>query len=760
MDAETKLNNGWAFSDPTPSEPPVDTLSDAGKSVAAQGTLGISDVLGIPAGISKVLNSGVDWVARKGMDAANHFGANINPDEIFADRDRAMMEGLSPEGQRAVLEGRAIPALGGTLPTGEVVEETVKGILPYTGYEAKTDLGKAAGTAARFATGNALMGPMRAPAVIARTAEGVTAGAGSEVAGQWAEANMPEYETWARFAGSLAVPGAIKKSGAMLKPWVMPKAFADETAMKLLAEDIRKGKSRMSVADINAAIENGATPSIIDMAGPKTRAWLGEHYGLSNEMIDQVAELNQMIAERAPQATGNVRSTIQSRFPGIDAADIDAQVIAAQEAERKRLYDLTKNVPAAHAVWNAKLADLAKDGPVAAAMQKVNKDFLDGNISPDWGVNIPTGGLPPNLQYWDAVKKRLDDVINNTKPGGINNSADTSMYEAATAAKRKLMTELDAMVPEYAGARDSHSELLGLRAAPEVGEAFGKVSTSGEANEIMGVYNKYTPEQKELFKRGLVRSFYDKLGKPGATTSSLIKSMTSNAMKDRYKAVLGADDYNALIGRLTAEDLMSKAAAIQERRGRPFLTTESAKSAAILAAGQAATFYTTGGIDAFSLPSIISGVVAGGGVLKDVAFNYAEKRVAPRVAELMASNKPEDIKRLGEMISNNPDVGSLVSKIGKGLTTYPLRYAQSKATSSPGAGWNFTEPASQNYDVVPNGLATGGRAARKSGGRVRGNPISAEVKRVRALLSQKTASMLSMPDDAVATALKIAKGKQ
>lgn len=52
---------------------------------------------------------------------------------------------------------------------------------------------------------------------------------------------------------------------------------------------------------------------------------------------------------------------------------------------------------------------------------------------------------------------------------------------------------------------------------------------------------------------------------------------------------------------------------------------------------------------------------------------------------------------------------------------------------------------------------SGGRVGRKSGGRVKTNPISAEVKRVRTLLSQKTASMLSIPDDAIATALHIAK---
>lgn len=56
-----------------------------------------------------------------------------------------------------------------------------------------------------------------------------------------------------------------------------------------------------------------------------------------------------------------------------------------------------------------------------------------------------------------------------------------------------------------------------------------------------------------------------------------------------------------------------------------------------------------------------------------------------------------------------------------------------------------------------NEQSNGGRVARKSGGRTVGNSISNEVKRVRALLSEKTASMLSVPDDAIATALHLAK---
>lgn len=81
-----------------------------------------------------------------------------------------------------------------------------------------------------------------------------------------------------------------------------------------------------------------------------------------------------------------------------------------------------------------------------------------------------------------------------------------------------------------------------------------------------------------------------------------------------------------------------------------------------------------------------------------------------------------------------------------------LDIAEPDATGE-GQQMPFMEDAQGNqYDI-------NGRKQRKSGGRIKGNPISAEVRKVRALLSEKTASMLSLPDDAVATALHIAKGK-
>jgi Skp family chaperone for outer membrane proteins len=86
--------------------------------------------------------------------------------------------------------------------------------------------------------------------------------------------------------------------------------------------------------------------------------------------------------------------------------------------------------------------------------------------------------------------------------------------------------------------------------------------------------------------------------------------------------------------------------------------------------------------------------------------------------------------------------------------------ARTRAALSSSAAAQQSAPT--EIDIPGGGLPvdqnTGGRVERKSGGRIN-SPICSEVRQVRALLSEKTASMLSMPDDAVATALHIAKGK-
>lgn len=100
-----------------------------------------------------------------------------------------------------------------------------------------------------------------------------------------------------------------------------------------------------------------------------------------------------------------------------------------------------------------------------------------------------------------------------------------------------------------------------------------------------------------------------------------------------------------------------------------------------------------------------------------------------------------------------------VSPVSSAAKTGAIRAAplttniqNSGAPQTWNSDWTLSDPGA-------DGQANGGRVERKSGGRTSTNPISAEVNRVRILLRNKTQHMLSVPDDAVATALNMAKNR-
>lgn len=165
--------------------------------------------------------------------------------------------------------------------------------------------------------------------------------------------------------------------------------------------------------------------------------------------------------------------------------------------------------------------------------------------------------------------------------------------------------------------------------------------------------------------------------------------------------------------------------------------------------------------------SLLPTIVAGGGYaassMLPAAAIVGSATGAKYAGRLMAEKSGRDLSALArtgraeQAIAREADkIAKEQSRIRAGLTagaaTRPAREELVPLEIEiPGGDLPVSaaeEPAQQ---------ASGGRIARKSGGRTTGNPISAEVKRVRALLSEKTASMLSVPDDAIATALHIAK---
>ena len=749
-------------------EQPVSTLEDVGRSAAGRATKeAIAPIVGAAGAVGSGLQEGVMYFGGKGMDVANYFGADIPKEQILSNVRRGLLEGLTPDERKAVEEGRAVRSLEmGTQPTIKGATESLQEALPYTAYEPKTTAGKFAGEAAGLAAAMAegpLTGPLggeRIAASLARAGKealtGNVAGLGSEAAGEWAQNVAPEYEGWARLAGAIATPlagqgvvSAASKGAKLLKPFEIAGVDIDNATAKLLAEDLRSGKANMTIEQINTAVDNGSAPSLIDMAGPKTKAYLQAKYNLTPEIQSEMATLNDLINNRANQSRANVAGFIEQEMPQIGSMNVEDLANAAAKQETRDAYKLSQTVPNAASIWSPELADLVKnDGWVRQAMIDVNKSIKGQRMN-----EFNADAVAKNLPYWDLVKKRLDDYNTSMKPSPFNVTPNLAGDVNVSAAKRNLVSILDDAVPEYALARGAHQEAIGVRSAPEAGGKFLSLRKTPDLEKFMGVYEKYNPEQQELFKRGLVRGMYDKLSAQSGNIDGFIKDLTGVKGQKYYSKILGPE-YDSILGKAVSENLISKTKAITEASRNDAIKGKLAEALKIGGGGGAGYAVS----HALGLPAeAVIGTALGFGILaKDVVLNYAEQKLAPEIVKLLQSQDPDDIARLGKLIKDNADAASVANKASDYLSRIPMQYAvtnrQKQTEQKNPEDYDFTFQAP---DQISTGQASGGRIERKAGGRIR-NSISAEVKRTRELLSHKTASMLSIPDDAIVTALQLA----
>ena len=779
-------DNYWSL---VPAPAPVDTGEDVRRSIAAQGTLGVTaDVPGMIGGITQGVQQGARWLGEKAfIDLPNLLGADLNKEQIRADIDyglkKAQEAELSPSEVKDVEEGRRVYApMTGTYATPQYYEEKTKEILPYTQYEAVTPEGKLAGSASRFATGAAATAPFLGPgsstnllrqgeSTIARAAAkpvtgtlmrsgeeallGGISGLGSEAAGEWAKENAPEYEGWARFAGSMVAPAGAKATFETVKPWVMPKVFADDTALKLLAEDFKDGTSAMTPEQLNKAIEDGLEPTVFDLAGPKTREWLEKNYKISSETMKNVTDLNNILEGRPEATRTKMRDYMEETF-GKDLATFKKEELltSAKEAENNAVWASSRANPAAASLKLPELNKLRKNnGTLKQAFDQVVQNSKQKLYPSKYGVN-PT---VQNLSFWQQVKTELDDTIRKSKPNKVTGTGDTALYNAALDAKENLLKILDDAVPEYGKARDSHSALLGLDNSVDAGEQFAKLKKSEDFKDYLDVYKKYTPDQQELFKRSFIRSMYDDLGNKEGSLNAFVTSIKSPKAQRYYREVLG-DQYDDLVGRAVAQQTMDRVAAIKAADTK-FVSWANVKQFAQIGGPGFAGGIIQGMMEGSnpSATTLALYATTAGLAARNVVLNAGERRIAPRVTALMKSQKPEDIKNLGKLIQENPDAFTFIEKINKVAARAPLRYVQSQqqVEPKPEVDENYWQLEPTPYQAQ----ASGGRVERKAGGRVGSSSICAEVNRTRLLLGQKTASMLSMPDDAIVSALHIAKTK-
>lgn len=695
---------------------------------AAQGAMGVA---GIPGALTYYTREYVEKPIRR----------RLQGEQATEDWARGLEEGMTREERARIAEGSATPfqAPGGpyVLPTMQGMDIWGKENIPGYDYKSATQLGETAQTGTNFAIQSLVGGPKGA---IRRFVTGAGAGAGSENVGQIGEAVGGETGKLVGEIGG-AVLGDIltHKVVDFGKNIGFTTAESQKQIMDAVAADMAANPELRT--RLKTAIDSGEPIYLADfLQGTAARKLIGQSFSPSQQ--EAMLKINREIEKRA----GGIQDAVDDKFRlvvGRNLRDTDfaTAIEEANNRTREKLYTDLKALPNAQAVTSQQLQTLSgSNGYVREAIAAVNKQFREGKISPKWNVNPPSAAGPGNLAYWDLVKREIDHTIRGAQKG----EASGNILAGATNAKQELVGALDAAVPEYGSVRNQAAEMFGAETSLEGGYKMAQTLAAGspfKVGEFMQSYKTLRPSEKNAFAQGAARFM---LQKANGDMSGLLKYMDNPNVSSTLKGVLGSDKYDALYAKAVSANLMSNA--------DKFAYTSSATGSKI----RGLVADVAGGV-AFAAPTIPASLASGNvglnlasgaaiatGALAGIAMNASERKVANRVVELAFSTDPKDAKAFSKLLSENYDAVNVSRKIGDYLYSGSQKAAIAYINN-------------QREADMPPQRRSGGRVARKAGGRIGVNSISAEVKKVRALLSEKTASMLSIPDDAIATALHIAK---
>lgn len=728
--------------------------------------------------IPSMLSDEATYLMYKGLEKA---GKIPSANEAFADYK------LGKEQVQSELEsswfGKPAKELGEKIGKGvEAVKEKLPDVtqyLPYYGYEPK---GKPAAIAKEGMAGgieSAAYLPFGPYGAFGRFVSGAVSGGAGELARQ--KYAGTEWETTAQFLGAAAGQllgdmgiGTLKAAGAgykgALPEKVMGLTFIDtekEIAKRLnsaIESDIKNDLFRVSPQEISDKIKNGEISGIGDLVKPGS----------------QTAELLMDIAAKVPgKRPDNIIAKTLSDFA--EGEKLDYGIIKkgfddAAKLEADSVFQIARDAPNANNITLKDIGRLADDKTIQGIMKGVaEKETLStdpkiavkapevipgtpgaeskfvqterGFVQVPEVAAIPEKQIGGNINFWHEVKMELGNKYKET--------GDPKYLSA----QKDLIKAIRAKVPEYGEALDKSAAKYAETKFVESGYDFMKRIGKEELDKSLEGFKQLSDEQKNLVRTGMLANLMEVAGEASGS-SALFTQVLSPQSKLNQKLIGMFDkaDYDKVVGSIIQQNIENRVAKASDNLAKRVLTSSEVKYGVGAGAGGGAIGALAGFLAGGSMMTPAGALAAVGAVLgstRELALNSLEKKIAPTALEMLRS--PEGAAKLANLIQNRPEARSFFQKMNAGLMRAAIAGERSKELSEP------AEPPPLESYGMPSPNANGGRIAYKSGGRVKNARAVAmsllrEIDQTRKMIGKRTEDILSMPDDAVATALTIARG--
>jgi hypothetical protein len=448
---------------------------------------------------------------------------------------------------------------------------------------------------------------------------------------------------------SPVISGVVSGSAKLARPVanivrgaVSPDAEAARRVGTAIATDVRNDPNaltRLTSQEFADNISGGAR--VMDTGGPLTRR-LADSAAITS--ADGGAAINKTINERFEGQSQRFVKWFNDQFHYPNALAQQQAIETAAKGVNKVSYDAARKAGAG-GIFDQELYELSQ----APVMQSAIKGAIENAQNKSAGSAINQASITrwanndkPTLEFWDLVKRQIDQDINVAKRAG-----KTEDIKTLTEVKNQLVQKLDDATIDpvtgkslYAQARKGAASFFGAEDALEAGQNFVTEKLGNQAaREALA---KMTPQERQLFQDGFASRYIEILKGTADRRSVLNKIANSSEAKEKLEIALGRQKADQLETMLRVEGIMDMArSAVQ---GNSW-TAKRLYDLGLAGGGIGGT------VGAYNMDpqqiaygALVAAVASGG--------KHIDRRVAMRVSEMLVSSDPQILQR-GLMIASN-----------------------------------------------------------------------------------------------------------
>ena len=491
-------------------------------------------------------------------------------------------------------------------------------------------------------------------------------------------------------AAPAAIEGVIRGGRAVAGPianTIRGIRNSDDEAARRVATAIERDMqadpgavSRLTPQEFAASRQSGGPATIMDVGGETTRALARS---AANTSPEGRAALSRTINERYEGQGDRVTGWMRNAFNFPDSTAQSAALSDVAKSVNRPAY-AKAYADGRAGIWDNELSELSQapivqDAVSAALKQAQNKSAsgpLNGSTLDRW-----SNDGKPTLEFWDLVKRQIDQEINVAKRAGKNEDVGT-----LTEVKNVIVSKLDSAVPSYAKARAGAAHFFDAQDALEAGKNY--VTKNVPNSDVRRALSHMTPTERQLFQDGFVSEYIANLNKIGDRRSVLNKIAESPAAREKLTVALGRDKTAELEAGLRVEGIMDLA------RNAVQGNSTTARQLAELGLAGGAYGFSGGGMNPLSDPGAVMNAALAYGALK--GKNKINENVSRKVAEMLTSSDPAKLLQGIRVVTRNQNLFNSLRSADRGLARISGEQSSGiPAVAATGAGRADNQPEAQ-----------------------------------------------------------------